>query len=172
MSDLICSDVIGWNLFNGGKSLVADIDGDGRQEIVVVSPDGEWIGVLSEHDGSLVADWIGHDWVNPLGGSGATGWNLRNGDKFLAADIDDDGRQEIVVVSPTGVWIGVLSEQGGGLVARWIGHNWVNPPGGSGATGWNLRKGGKVLPAGIQGCQKNNDVGPSRPFGQGDRRAP
>src|SRR5258705_11988412 len=104
--------------------------------------------------------------MNAPGGSGATGWNLRNGGKFLAADIDDDGRQEIVVVSPNGQWIGVLSEQGGGLVARWIGHDWVNPPGGGGATGWNLRNGDKFLAADMDGEGEKGEVGGGRTLGR------
>ena len=141
----------GWNLRNGDKFLLADINGDGQQEIIVLSPDGAWIGVINEQGGGLVAGWIGHDWVNPPGGAGASGWNLHSGDKFLVADINGDGREELVVVSPDGEWIGVINEQGGSLVAGWIGHDWVNPPGGGGASGWNLRSGDKFLAADING---------------------
>jgi NTE family protein len=66
--------------------------------------------------------------VNHPGGSGDNGWNLQNGDTFLFTDIDGDRRQEIVVVSPNGEWIGILKEDNGRLAAGWIGHNWVNHP--------------------------------------------
>jgi predicted acylesterase/phospholipase RssA len=66
--------------------------------------------------------------VNHPGESGANGWNLQNGDKFLVADIDGNRLQEIVVISPNGEWIGILKEDNGRLAAGWIGHDWVNHP--------------------------------------------
>ena len=135
---------VGWDLRQGDQVHVADIDGDGCQELIVLSPDEQWIGVLRENNGGLAAGWIGHDWVNSPGGTGAEGWNLRQGDQFHVADIDGDGSQELIVLSPDEQWIGVLRENNGGLAAGWIGHDWVNSPGGTGAEGWNLRQGDQV----------------------------
>ena len=94
----------------------------------MLSPDEQWIGVLRENNGGLAAGWIGHDWVNSPGGTGAEGWNLRQGDQVHVADIDGDGSQELIVLSPDEQWIGVLRENNGGLAAGWIGHDWVQPP--------------------------------------------
>lgn len=148
----------GWNLNLGDKFFVADIDGDCRDEIVVVSSNGEWIGILSESGGELRAGWIGHDWVNHPGGSGANGWNLNSGDSFYAADIDGDNRDELIVVSANGEWMGVLFENGGALSAGWIGHDWVNHPGGSGASGWNLRRGDRFIVADVDGDNRDELV--------------
>ena len=135
----------GWDLNPGDAIVVADLNGDGRDELVVTSASGEWIGLLHEDSGALVAGWIGHDWVNHSGGSGASGWNLGRGDRFLVADLDGDGRDELLVVSAGGVWIGELREQNGALVAGWIRKDWINHPGGSGANGWHLRQGDRFL---------------------------
>jgi hypothetical protein len=158
MSDVICNGVIGWNLFYGGTHFAADLNGDGHDEIIIRSPRGQWVGVLYDHATSLVADWIGYDWINHAGGSGESGWNLHGGDEFIVADINGDGRQEVVVGSSNGQWIGVLQEDGRRLVAGWIGHDWVNQPGGSGTTGWNLRNGDKFLAADINGNGKQEIV--------------
>ena len=117
----------------------------------MLSPDEQWIGVLRENNGGLAAGWIGHDWVNSPGGTGAEGWNLRQGDQVHVADIDGDGSQELIVLSPDEQWIGVLRENNGGLAAGWIGHDWVNSPGGTGAEGWNLRQGDQFHVADIDG---------------------
>ena len=139
----------GWNLRSGDSFYPADIDNDGGDEVVIVSPDGKWIGVLDESGDGLAARWLVRDWVNPPGGSGASGWNLKQGDRFLVADIDGDHRQELIVVSPNGQWIGVLRESGGGLAAAWIKNDWVNHPGGSGASGWDLKQGDRFFVADI-----------------------
>jgi hypothetical protein len=141
----------GWNLKQGDRFFVLDLGGDGADELVVVSPNGQWIGILGEWAGAVAATWIGFDWVNSPGGTGAEGWNLREGDQFYVADVDNDGRDELVVLSPDEQWIGVLREDNGGLAVGWIGHDWVNSPGGSGAEGWNLRQGDQFHVADIDG---------------------
>ncbi len=139
----------GWNLRSGDTFYPADIDNDGGDEIVIVSPDGKWIGVLDGSGGGLAAAWLVRDWVNPPGGSGPSGWNLKQGDRFFVADIDADDRDELIVVSPNGQWIGILRESGGGLAASWIKNDWVNHPGGSGASGWDLKQGDRFFVADI-----------------------
>ena len=148
----------GWNLRQGDKFYVADIDGDGKDELIVISQNGQWIGILHEHNNTLRAAWIGHDWVNPPGGSGNSGWNLRQGDKFYVADIDGDGKDELIVRSSNGQWIGILHEHNNTLKAGWIGHDWVNPPGGSGNSGWNLKQGDKFYVSDIDGDGKDEFI--------------
>ncbi len=156
----------GWNLRKGDKFYVADIDGDNKDEIVVISPNGEWIGILEENGGRLVAGWIGHDWVNHAGQSGANGWNLRNGDKIKIGDIyKGNDKEEILIVSPNGEWTGLLHEDRGKLVSGWIGHDWVNHLGASGDEGWNLRYGDNFIIADISGNRKKEVIGIS-PDGQ------
>jgi len=129
----------GWNLRSNDEFYVGDIDNDGMDEIVVVNGSGDWIGVLSWNGNRFAASGILHYWVNSQGGSGNEGWNLKAGDRYYMADIDNDGAQEIIVISPNGQWIGVLSWNGSRLVSSGILHDWVNSPGNSGNEGWNLR---------------------------------
>jgi hypothetical protein len=140
----------GWHLDRGDTFTLADVDGDGRQELVVISQSGEWIGVLAGADGGLVCTWIGHDWVNHPRETGATGWDLKRGDEYYVADIDGDGH-ELVVVSANGEWIGILRSLDGGLVCTSIGHDWVNRPGETGATGWDLRQTDHFVVAALDG---------------------
>ena len=106
----------GWQLRAGDQFLAADLDGDNRDELVLVSPDGQWVGVAVEQAGRLVMIWLGNGWINPPGLPGANGWQLRLGDRFLAADLDGDGQAELIVVSPDGQWVGVVEQQAGALV--------------------------------------------------------
>ena len=80
-------------------------------------------------------------WINPPGLPGANGWQLRAGDRFLAADLDGDGQAELTMVSPGGQWVGVVEQQAGALVLTSILNGWINPPGLPGANGWQLRAG-------------------------------
>ena len=107
----------GWNLRSGDSFYPADIDDDGGDEVVVVSPDGKWIGVFDESGGGLACAGSSRDWVNPPGGSGASGWNLKPGRPVPRRRHRRRRRHELVVVSPNGQWIGVLRESGGGLAA-------------------------------------------------------
>ena len=123
---------IRWDLNAGDRFFVADVDNDNADELVVVSPNGQWIGILEFQGDRFQATWIGNDWVNPPGVTGPNGWDLNAGDQFFVADVDGDGAAELVVVSPNGQWIGILEQQGGALVVTWIGNDSVDPPGFSG----------------------------------------
>lgn len=148
------SGATGWCLQQGDRFLAGDFNGDGRQELLVVAASGQWLGLLEESGGQLVVTGMSNDWVNPPGGSGASGWNLQQGDQFLVADIDNDHRDEVIVVAPSGQWIGVLRENGGRFAAQSVQHDWVNAPGGTGATGWHLSKGDTYLVGDINGDSK------------------
>ena len=130
-----------WNLRGGDQFLAADVDGDGRDELVVASLDGDYLGVLREEDGALKATWMTFDWVNLAGQSGANGWDLRSGDVLVAADVDGDGGRELVVRNVGGEWIGLLGWDDEHLNAEWIGLDWIHHPGHGGEDGWKLQPG-------------------------------
>ena len=83
---------------------VGDLDGDGRAEIPVTSPWG--LGVLKQSGSSLSDPMIAPN------GTRFGGWLLNTADNYLdmVADVDGDGRDEVVVTSPWG--IGILELNG------------------------------------------------------------
>ncbi|MGX1159811.1 VCBS repeat protein [Arthrobacter sp. SLBN-100] len=86
---------------------VADLDGDGRAEILVTSPWG--IGILEQAGTTL-----GNPVIKP-NGTRFGQWLLNTADNRpgALADLDGDGRAEILVTSPWG--IGILEQAGNTL---------------------------------------------------------
>jgi hypothetical protein len=138
----------GWNRDVDGVLdifMAADVDGDGQVEILIANnqetihegitghPVGtkgnNWTGVLKWQGSALVPVWIS---PSPLDGTGGGGWN-RGEDIFTAADVDGDGRVEIVIANNTDNWTGVLKWDGGALVPVWMSPSPLNGTGGS----WN-----------------------------------
>ena len=92
-----------------------DHDGDGRSELPVTSPWG--IGTLEFRDGGITALSMARN------GSRFGGWLLNSRDnRFdVMADLDSDGRDELLVTSPWG--IGVLNVVGGTYAATMLRRN-------------------------------------------------
>lgn len=96
-------------------SPIGDVDGDGRDEILVTSPWG--IGILKLSGNILTALMMAPN------GTRFGGWLLNTTDNHLvtSADLDGDGRAEIVITSPWG--IGVLKLSGSTLTAPMMAPN-------------------------------------------------
>lgn len=108
----------GWNLGPDDYEVVADLDGDGRDEVYVRSP--EWAGVLKWQYGRFDTVTVQHDWIDR--------WNMGPDNRELAGDFDGDGRDEIYIRSPE--WAGVLKLVEGRLRLQSIQHDWIDR--------WNL----------------------------------
>jgi PASTA domain len=103
-------------------SLNADLDGDGQEETVQSTDDNHTI-VLRNG----VVLWDHEGWIQ--------GWNRRSSDAFLAADVDHDGHQEVVIWNNPDGWTGVLKWQAGALVLPWAAPSPLHGPAGQ----WNRR---------------------------------
>lgn len=101
----------GWllNTADNRFSPVGDVDGDGKDEIVITSPWG--IGILKLSDNTLTAPMMAPN------GTRFGGWLLNTVDNHVVtlADLDNDGKSEIVITSPWG--IGILKFSGNTLTA-------------------------------------------------------
>lgn len=89
---------------------VGDLDGDGRDEIVVTSPWG--LGILALDGDTLDVVFMASN------GTRLGEWLLNTEDNRIAGlcDLDGDGRGELLIASPWG--LGVLELDGGDLTSR------------------------------------------------------
>jgi hypothetical protein len=107
----------GWllNTADNRFSPVGDVDGDGKVEIMIQSPWG--IGILKLSGNTLSVLMMAQN------GTGFGGWLLNTADNHLVAmaDLDGDGKAEILLTSPWG--IGVLKLSGNTLTAPMMAQN-------------------------------------------------
>lgn len=92
-----------WTRQTGDRFFAADLDGAGRAEVVVVSPDGR-AGLLTWSPASqrLELKWAADGHVPAPGAGADTGWQLLPTDRYFSADLDGDGCDELVALSSDG----------------------------------------------------------------------
>lgn len=106
----------GWHLGPQDRFTVADLDGDGRDELFVRSP--QWAGVLrwQAETGDFACDWISGDpaananWID--------GWHLGPLDRELAVDTDGSGRRALFVRSRR--WAGLFRFTNSIMTCPWM----------------------------------------------------
>ncbi len=108
------------------RFIAADVDGDGRIEVVIANMADGWTGVLKWDGAALALVWAS---PSPLGGP-AGNWK-RGRESFIAADVDGDGQVEIVIASNIDGWTGVLKWDGAALALVWASTSPLTGPFGS-----------------------------------------
>lgn len=102
----------GWNRSESDSfvTIGLDLDGDGRDEIVVFNNTDLWTGVF-RWDGTAMRC----PWASPSPISGPNGsWHRRSGDDFGAAG--GSGQATVAVLHNADRWYGLLGWNGGGLI--------------------------------------------------------
>ena len=95
----------GWSHKGGDRILSLDIDGDGNQELFVLSKANDTVGILAgKADLSLYARWTGQHVVSPSAKS-PNGWSPTTQARYIVTDVDQDGYDEIITltVSDSGI---------------------------------------------------------------------
>ena len=143
-----------WELSLNDSFVTADLDGDGTDEIVAFDH-SSYVGVFKWQ---LSGSGGTQSWVQSLvdlhGGtlSGPAGtWSIGPNDQFVAADVDGDGRQEIVVFDGQNT-IGVLQWQNSALSL--IGLTAGQIPSASSGTTWVMSAGDKFAAARFGGVER------------------
>ena len=98
--------------------VAADVDGDQQVEILVANSPAarnNWIGVLKWNDAALTAAWVQP--VDSLAGPAFRGSSV-----FIAADLDQDNRQSILVPNVNG-WTGMFKWNGTAMAQGWYTHS-------------------------------------------------
>lgn len=101
----------GWEISSADYLLPVDMDGDDRQEILIVNPEAGRIGVLVlGSDFSLKVRSVIEPKVQQPSAKSSEGWLLRSTIQLFPADLDGDRYQEMVAVAVEGNYsrLGIL----------------------------------------------------------------
>lgn len=122
----------GWNLGTDNWELAADLDGDGRDEIYIRSP--QWAGVIRYGRGRFVLSSIQDGAID--------GWTLEPTDKEVVGRFTQNRRDEIAVLGPDALGLFDLGADGR-LRARGVQRDWVD--------GWNIGGGDSITAGDFDG---------------------
>jgi hypothetical protein len=112
--------VPGWDrLMPGDRFFVADVNGDGLQDLYVYNAgdwDSEYLGILRSSGRRLVGSWQ-KDWIGS--------WNLGSKDQFLVANFNGGAGWDDLLVRNAG-WFGLLRSYSGSVGLTMINPRWIH----------------------------------------------
>ena len=131
-----------WHFAPGDQLLVGDVNGDGKDEVVVYNSTNwnqEYLGLLADDGNNGLRLVRRYDDSMP-------GWQFHRHDRFVLADFNGDGRADLVVANGDDwgtPYLGMLRSDGNGftVVRRYDGT----------LAGWQMRKGDRYLPGDFDG---------------------
>lgn len=104
----------GWNSNSVNPRLLADVNGDGKRDIIGFANDGVWVSVFG-------SSWVPARPTKWLTGYAVNAGNWANTDKFprRAADVNGDGLADIVGFANDGVYVSLSSGKNFSAPSRW-----------------------------------------------------
>ena len=137
---------IKWWVFNQGDDfIVGDFDGDGKDELLIVSFTTKWSQLYSFENNEWIQDWSNN-------GNGKIKWWLFNeNDKYTSGDFDKDGNDELLCFSNT-KWIQCYNWSG----ADWN-MDWTNDGTGNlGGFNYNVSNANEILSGNFHTSDKSD----------------
>jgi beta-glucanase (GH16 family) len=135
-----------WNIDAADQYVAGDFDGDGKAELLAISPNG------AHHTMRFLAG----TWQTVEGGGNGKidAWNIAGGDKYVVGDFDGDGKDDLLAISSNG-WHHTM---------RFDGANWHYVEGGSGGKIglWNIAATDQFRAARFQGNNHDQVVAVSK----------
>lgn len=106
----------GWHRRAGDvfpPAAIGDLDGDGSEEILIVSEDAQFTGAIKVSGGAIHVPWTtANGWID--------GWNRQPNDALMSVgSLEANGRDCILVTNEADLWTGVLVLANNGLHVPW-----------------------------------------------------
>ena len=137
----------GWQMTPSDQHFIGDFDGDGKADLFVFNGDAwaiAYLGMLKSGGSSLI--------MTQRYDGNAPGWQMRSHDRHYVADLNGDGKADLVVFNAndwTPVYLGRMISTGTGLLCDWSA-DWIG--------GWHLGQVDNFEPCNYQGVSGKRDL--------------